>query len=305
MVGAISYDLFSGSEVATERSLVMVLVLLGAVIVGRPAFSRRNLAIAALVMMAFELHTILGPSFQMSFAAVAGMIAAFEKRIGTAEPQGANTLTGGPALDPRATLLGRLRIVLTAMVLTTLVASLAIDPFASYHFHRITPFGLIGNMLTLPLVEFIVMPAAVLGVTAHPFGLDEPVWWLMGQGIWFMIEVARWVAGLSGSTLYLPAFGSGALLVMTTGLIWLALWQTPLRWGGLLAIGGGVAMAAATMQPDLVIDHQGRSLAFRQENGVLAVLNAKANPFGGQPMADRRRRQPQACGFAVDWQWPL
>ncbi len=280
MFGAIAYDLFSGSEVATERSLVMVLILLGAVLAGRPAFSMRNLAIAALVVLAIEPQTLLGPSFQMSFAAVAAMIAAFEKRTGATDSWGRPVDAREPAADTRATWLGRTRLILGAMIVTTLVASFATDPYASYHFHRITPFGLIGNMLVLPLVEFIVMPAAVLGVIASPFGLDGPIWWLMGQGTAFMMEVARWVSSLDGSTLHLQAFGPGALLLMTAGLLWTALWQSPLRWLGAPVFAGGMAIAALTVQPDIVIDRQGRSFAYRMENGRLAVLNARANPFG-------------------------
>lgn len=280
MAGAVAYDLFSGSEVATERSLVMVLILLGAVLWGRPAFSMRNLAIAALVVLAMEPQTLLGPSFQMSFAAVAAMIAAFEKRTGATDSWGRPIDPREPAADRRATWFGRMRLVLGAMIVTTLVASLATDPYAGYHFHRITPFGLIGNMLVLPLVEFIVMPAAVLGVIASPFGLDGPVWWLMGQGTWFMMEVARWVASLDGSTLHLPAFGPMALLFMTAGLLWIVLWQSPLRWLGVPAFAAGIVVAAITVQPDIVVDRQGRSLAYRMENGRLAVLNARANPFG-------------------------
>src|SRR3712207_7929846 len=36
MVGATAYCIFSGSEVATERALVMTLVMLGAILVDRP-----------------------------------------------------------------------------------------------------------------------------------------------------------------------------------------------------------------------------------------------------------------------------
>jgi competence protein ComEC len=299
MAGAISYDLFSGSEVATDRSLVMVLILLGAVLAGRPAFSMRNLAIAAFVVMAIEPQSLLGPSFQMSFAAVAAMIAAFEKRAGATDGWGRPIDPREPAADRRATWLGRTRLIVGSMIVTTLVASFATDPYASYHFHRITPFGLIGNMLVLPLVEFIVMPAAVLGVLANPFGLDGPVWWLMGQGTAFMLEVARWVSSLDGATLHLPAFGPSALLTMTVGLLWLVLWQTPLRWLGIPVLGGGIALAASTVQPDIVIDRQGRSLAYRMEDGRLAVLNAKANPFGVAQWltADADTRKPTDPGL--------
>jgi competence protein ComEC len=274
IVGAVAYDMFSGSEVATERSLVMTLVMLGAVLFGRPAFAMRNLAIAALIVMMREPSALLGPSFQMSFAAVAAMIAAFEKRSGRMPDSTTRKLDAPPNWSDR------LALILGAMIVTTLIASLATDPYATFHFHRITPFGLIGNLLTLPLVEFVVMPSAVFGVLAAAFGLDGPIWWFMGQGIGFMMSVAHWVAGLPGSTQMTSAFGAGALLTMTLGLIWLVLWQTPMRFAGLAVSVLGLAFAFAGARPDIIIDRQGQALAYRSAQGGLDVLNAKSNFFG-------------------------
>ena len=287
VVGAIAYDMFSGSEVATERALVMTLVMLGAVLFGRPAFSMRNLAIAALIVMVREPSALLGPSFQMSFAAVAAMIAAFEQRGGRA--------SAARKTDAPPGWRDRLALILGAMLVTTLVASMATDPFATFHFHRITPYGLIGNMLTLPLVEFVVMPSAVFGVVASAFGLDGPVWWFMGQGVGFMMSVAHWVAGLPGSTQMTQAFGAGALLTMTAGLLWLTLWQTPIRFAGLAVGVLGVVMAFAGARPDVLIDRQGQTLAYRGEHGALEVLNARSNFFGVSQWlsADADKRPPR------------
>ena len=75
MVGATAYCIFSGSDVATERSLIMTLVMLGAILVDRAALSMRNLALAAMIVLLREPEALLGPSFQMSFGAVAALIA--------------------------------------------------------------------------------------------------------------------------------------------------------------------------------------------------------------------------------------
>ena len=299
MAGASAYCLFSGSEVATQRSLIMTLVMLGAVVCGRSAISMRNLAIAALLVLSLDPNALLGPSFQMSFAAVAAMIAAFERRAGT---PGANDVWGmsaprhDPAKDLRADPFGRAMLLAIAMGVTTLVASIATDPYALYHFHRITPCGLLGNMLVLPLIEFVVMPAAVLGVIAAPFGLDGPVWWLMGQGIAFMMSVAQWVASLSGSVLLLPAFGPAALLLMTSAILWVTLWQTRVRWAGIGFAVAGVIMAWHTPQPDFLVSGQGRLAAYRNDRGVLDILNARANTFGAAQWlaSDADRRKPEA-----------
>ena len=52
------------------------------------------------------------------------------------------------------------------------------------------------------------------------------------------MEVAKWVASLEGTAVHQPVFGQGAPLLMTAGLLWMVLWQTPLRWLGFLPLGG-------------------------------------------------------------------
>lgn len=289
MAGATAYCVFAGSEVATERSLIMTLVMLGAIVVGRPAISMRNLALAALIVLAREPETLLGPSFQMSFAAVAGLTAAFER--GPGRP--------GDAPDPTARfgVWGwRVRLALWATVVSAVVAALATDPFATFHFHRMTPWGLIGNALTLPMVEFVVMPAALIGVVAWPFGLDAPVWTLMGWGVSGMMALARWVETLPTSTLHTPAFGVGALLVMALAIVWAALWTSPIRWLGAPLFALGLTLAARAPQPDVIVDADARALAVRGADGRLQILGGKSNAFGASQwlLADADARDPRA-----------
>ena len=142
----------------------MTLVMLGAILVDRPALSMRNLGLAALIVLAREPESLLGPSFQMSFGAVAALTALaplIAPRIGREAPRG---------LAERA-FRALLRSVV-GLVLMTFVASVATAPFSAYHFQTLNPLGLVGNALALPLVSLVVMPAAVLGVVALPFGLD-------------------------------------------------------------------------------------------------------------------------------------
>ena len=282
VVGVAAYDAFAGSEVATERSLVMILVILAAVLLDRPALSMRNLAIAAIIILVCEPEQLLGPSFQMSFAAVAAMIATFERTPGDAQRE------AGPPPP-------RVRSAVTAALLTTLVAGLATDPYSSFHFHRISLYGIIGNALTLPLVEFLVMPAAVLGVAAQPFGLDAPVWTIMGWGVSAMMFLAHWVAGLGSATRQFAAFGGGALLTITLAILWLTIWTTPIRWAGVGLAALGLVFAATSSRPVAMIDAQGKALAARNEKGALDVLNAKANFFAVQQWlaADADPRGPR------------
>ncbi|WP_082475937.1 ComEC/Rec2 family competence protein [Methylobacterium sp. Leaf99] len=269
MAGVTAYCVFSGWDIAAERALIMTLVMLGAILVDRPALSMRNLALAALIALAREPDGLLGPSFQMSFGAVAGLIAC-APLIGALGLRGQSA---GP--------IGRAAIwVATAIIgtlATTLVAQFATAPFATYYFQTIQPFGLVGNALTLPLVSLAVMPAAVLGILAYPFALDQPVWWLMGLAVRGMLTISTWIAGFERATYVVPAFGPAALAAMALGLVALTLPVSRLRWLGLLPMAFGVALAASPMRPDIYIDREGAGVAIRAADGRLATLGKPPN----------------------------
>ena len=266
MLGVTAYCAFSGWDIAAERSLIMTLIMLGAILVDRPALSMRNLALAALIALAREPDGLLGPSFQMSFGAVAGLIAC------------ARLIDGRLFVRPGAGRVGR--FVGTALsgiagtLATTLVAQVATAPFATYHFQTIQPLGLVGNALTLPLVSLVVMPSAVIGILAYPFGLDGPIWWLMGQAVAGMLAISEWIAGFERATAVLPAFGPGALMLLAAGLLLATLPLSRLRWLALPPTVLGLGLAAAPERYDLYVDRQGAGAAVRGPDGQLAALGA-------------------------------
>ena len=51
----------------------------------------------------------------------------------------------------------------------------------AYHFHDLSPYVLIGNPLTLSIIEFFAVPGALLGAALYPLGLDGPVWLYVGH----------------------------------------------------------------------------------------------------------------------------
>uniref|UniRef100_UPI0035CBE24E ComEC/Rec2 family competence protein n=1 Tax=uncultured Methylobacterium sp. TaxID=157278 RepID=UPI0035CBE24E len=264
MAGVTAYCIFSGWDIAAERSLVMTLIMLGAILVDRPALSMRNLALAAIIALAHEPEGLLGPSFQMSFGAVAGLIAC------------ARLIDGRLFRRDGAGRIGRLlALALTTVVGTlgtTLVAQIATAPFATYHFQTIQPFGLIGNALTLPLVSLAVMPAAVLGILAYPFALDQPVWWLMGLAVRGMLTISGWIEGLGRANVVVPAFGAGALAFLALALLLLTLPVSRLRWLGVLPGALGFGLAALPERYDIYVDRQGGGAAVRGADGLLVAL---------------------------------
>ncbi|MCJ2140806.1 ComEC/Rec2 family competence protein [Methylobacterium sp. E-066] len=266
MLGVTAYCAFSGWDIAAERSLIMTLIMLGAILVDRPALSMRNLALAALIALAREPEGLLGPSFQMSFGAVAGLIACARLIDGR--------LFRRPGAGRIERLIGTGLSAVIGTLATTLVAQIATAPFATYHFQTVQPFGLIGNALTLPLVSLVVMPAAVIGILAYPFALDRPVWWLMGQAVGGMLAISEWIAGFDRATLVLPAFGTGALGLLAAGLLLATLPVSRLRWLALSPALLGLGLAAMPERFDLYVDRQGGGAAIRGPDGLLSTLGS-------------------------------
>ena len=142
-------------------------VLLG-VLFDRPALTMRTLTIAALVVLLFAPESIVHPSFQMSFAATLALIAGYER--------GAIRLR--TSLGARAALWGANEII--GLTIASMLAGLATTPYAAFHFHRVTPYGVIANLLAMPIVSTWVMPMGILGILAMPLGLDAEFWRQMG-----------------------------------------------------------------------------------------------------------------------------
>jgi competence protein ComEC len=271
LVAAAFYLLLSGAEVATQRSFFMTAVVLIAVIVDRRAVTFRTLAVAALIVLAVAPEALVHPSFQMSFAATLGLVALVQLGM----PRLFATPDSSTAT--RIALWGGREMMM--LVLASLVAGLATTPYAAFHFHRVTPYGVLANLAAMPVVSALVMPAGLLGLAAMPFGLDGVFWWLMGIGIDWMIAVTRWVAALPGAVGRMVAFGTGPLIAASIGIVLMGLLRTPLRWSGALVLGAGVVWALVAPQPDVLISADGRSVAVRGHDGQLHLMQTGKDAF--------------------------
>ena len=285
LAAAAFYLVLSGAEVATQRSFIMVAVVLIGVMCDRPALTLRTLTVAALIVLSLAPEAVVHPSFQMSFAATLALVAAYVHGL----PWGANA---DSSLSARMALWGGRQIA--GLILASLVAGLATTLYAAFHFHRLAPYGVLANLLAMPVVSLVVMPAGILGGVLMPFGFDAPFWRLMGLGIDWMIMVAEWVASLPGAVGRIAAFGIGPLLLGTASLLIICLLRTRLRWGGAVLAAIAVLWAATAEQPSIYAGSDGRAAAVRGANGRLSVMVNGRDTFAPRAWlsADADPRQP-------------
>ncbi|HVJ43940.1 MAG TPA: ComEC/Rec2 family competence protein [Dongiaceae bacterium] len=282
----------SGSVVPTQRSLFMVLIAFTAIILDRSPISLRLVAWSAVILLLWQPESLIGPSFQMSFAAVFALIACFEalRPSLTALRQ---YLSAQP-VDIAGRFLGYggyMLFWLFSLMLSSVIASLATAPFGLYHFDRLQIYGIAANMLAVPLTGFWLMPAAVVALLLMPLGLDAPFWQLLGWGCEAVLWIGRGVQHWHHAVIAVPAMPSWGLLAASAGLIWICLGQ---GWHRAIGLAGVAAMAlsiATMITPDVLLSESGRLIALRDPQSQLTV---NSNRIEKRVRDTWLRRQAQA-----------
>jgi competence protein ComEC len=162
------------------------------------------------------------------------------------------------------------------LVLSSLIGGLSTAPYAAAHFNRFTDYGLLANLLTVPVMGAVIMPAGAVAALLAPIGLAGLPLWVMEQGARWTLFVAHWIAGLEGSVTAIPEPGPWVLPLFTLGSIWLILWR-----GRVQAVGGIPVLVAFLLwitaeRPALLVSGDGRLLGLAGPEG-----RALSAPKGG------------------------
>lgn len=250
VLAALFYMLLSGAEVPTQRSFLMAAVVFLAMLVDREAISLRLVAWAAAAILLILPEALVGASFQMSFAAVLALVAAYEAGRERIRDWRAGSGTGG-----------RILLYVGLVCFTTVVATAATTPFALYHFNRFATFAMPANLIAVPLTSFWVMPWAVIAVIVMPLGLEAWPLAAMGWGVEAIIRAADWIARWPGAAWTVPAMPDLGLALCTVGGLWLCLWRRMLRLAGVVPIALGLLSIGWSRPPDIVVDGEARAVA--------------------------------------------
>lgn len=274
-VAAVGYTLLTGAEVPTVRACIAALMVLAAMMLGREAITLRLVAFGALVVLLLWPEALMGPSFQMSFAAVTAIVALYENRRvrGWFERR-------EEGWAPR---LGR---GIASLLLTGLVVEVALTPIALFHFHKSGVYGALANIVAIPLTTFVIMPLEAAALMLDAVGLGAPFWWASGQALRLLLWIAHAAAGAPGALAMLPAMPGGAYALIVAGGLWIALWRTRVRAAGLAPVAAGAIWALATPMPDLLVTGDGRHLALRTTGGEMALLRDRAGDYVRDMMAE-------------------
>lgn len=279
ILAASGYLLVVGPQVPMLRSVLMTSMIMVAILVDRTAMSMRAVAFAAAAVLLLLPEGLLGPSFQMSFGAVLALIAVYE------------------VLTPRLSVwragmgwTGKAALYFLGIALSSVVATLATTPFSLFHFHQVALYGVLSNMLAVPVTSFWVMPWGVLAYALMPMGWEQPALIAMGWGISVVVWTAHVTAELPGATMLVPAMPAAGLAAVVLGGLWLALWSRRWRYWGVLPVLAGLASPALTAPPDILVSGNGKLMAVRASDGALSPSSPTAARFTAMVWARRDGR---------------
>ena len=235
LLAGAAYLALSGGSVSTLRAFVMVAVMYVAVLIDRRAITLRGVAIAALIILVLRPEELLGPGFQMSFAATIALVGVYGR---------------WPVLGGR--LPGWARPI-AAVLFASVVAGAATAPFAAAHFNLFPRYGLLANVLSVPVMGAVVAPGGVAAALGWLVGLEALGLWIMEMGL-------RWILWIAGSVAALPSAVGGvkapaalSVPLLAFGSLVVLLWVGRFRWSGAVLVALGLVLWIAQPRPDLLI----------------------------------------------------
>lgn len=271
----IGYTLLTGAEVPTVRSCIGAVLVLLALVLGREPLSMRLVAVGAFVVLVFWPEALVGPSFQMSFAAVIAIVA-----LHGAAPFRAFL---APREEPWWAHHGRR---LAMLLLSGIVIELALMPIGLFHFHQAGVYGALANVVAIPLTTVASMPLIALALLFDSVGAGAPFWWMAGKSLELLLALAHWTAAMPGAVTTMPAMGDGAFLLFVVGGLWLGLWTGKARLLGLVPAVLGALLLANLRAPDLLVSGDGRHVGIVGETPELLVLRETRSGYALENLSE-------------------
>lgn len=250
------YLMLTGASTSVVRAVVMTALLLGTSALHRPHLSLNALAIAALLLLVAKPGTLFQAGFQLSFAAVAGIVVFYPKLM--------PALSGITALP-----MGKYMAESTTV---TLAATWTTAPVLFVHFGYVPLAGLLLNLVAIPLTAALLLASLLLVTAGALTGLSGAFGGAIELAAYALTTVAQQgQTTMEWATLRLPPNKYELLLPLLLIMGATALWSQP-RWRWRLGLSG-LAIAAMMFAAPLLRSPSASILFFDVGHGDAALLS--------------------------------
>lgn len=269
--GAFVYMLVAGATIPTQRAVLMTGIVFAAIMMDRSPISLRLVAFAAFIILLFFPESLLSASFHMSFAAVTALILFYDW-----------LRPWWSSWHSQAGVFKRAALYFSGVIMTTVIAGLATAPFALFHFNQFALYNVAANMVAMPILAFLIMPAVAAAFLLMPFRLAFPAFEVMDFGIEMVLETAHFIAGLPHAILMVPSWPLAALGSFVLGALFFFLWKGRLRFTALLGFVLFIYIILNYKQADIVISSESDLAAFEDHAGAFHISSRRTQRFTGE-----------------------
>jgi len=240
------YHFISGAGFPVQRAFIMISLFILGTIVDRRTISLYSVCLAAFFIMLIYPESIISVSFQLSFGAVLPIIALYERK------------RFSPWITP---------------LISTVVASIGTLPFSITVFKYMTLQAITGNLLSLPLFSYIIMPLTMLSFLGFGYYfLEITLGWLT--------KIAAFTASLQWSHISVPATVTPYfLLFFIVGGLWVCLVQNKWRFGGILFILIAPLFYRPVITPNILVSPDGCVRAWKVNGEIYYTDNIRKGKF--------------------------
>ena len=258
------YLLLSGARISTQRSYIMLVSAIFAIMIGRSPISIRLLLLSAFIILIISPEAIFNAGFQLSFIAVIGLISIYQipkvKSFFIKQKQKSNILT-----------------FIYATLITDLISTLITGIFAVYHFNKFPIYSMATNFFTTPIFIFAVMPLIALYLFTYPLDiniLNSSILWLIDISITAMNKIVYFFSELPNTTVFINYISPLSLIIFTLGLLWFAIWNNKYKYLGIISIPISLIITILSKQPDLIVNNNG-NIFFKKNKNRIYFMNIK------------------------------
>jgi len=249
------YVILVGAPIPTIRAFIMTFIVFLGIIFNRQAISMRTVAIAGILILLLMPHSILSASFQMSFSAVIALVAAYEY------------------ITSKNIMLTGFKGYFIGIILTSIIAIIATTPFAIYNFQNFSTYGVLTNVLVIPIISFLIIPLIILSYLLFPLSISFPLV-LIDKCISYISNVAEYVASLPYSYILVATFTVLSLGLFIFGGLFTCIFKHGLQKIGLiLLICFLITSVLCKDKPDIIVLPQASLIVVRNSDGLLTFSN--------------------------------
>ena len=268
LVGIVFYLLIVGSSPPTLRSVIVTGAALAAIMLDREPIQMRVVALAALGILLIQPQSMIDIGFQMSFAAVIGLVAFYQ--------QTRNFWT-----QPfwKQSIFTKMAHLVVGTVITSIVATIVTAPLVLLYFQQIPLLSMLANVLAAPPITFLIMPGTFLAYLLTPFPLlGGLAIHMMGWGVTLMMMVAQFVAHLPSAVWQTAPMPLISVPIIMLGFFILIAAKSRWRLLAIIPILIALAWTPFIKRPDLYLT-QNRLVLYPDPHSPALFVQGKVQSF--------------------------